>query len=89
MSAPKLAALVYSSYSVPGDERSRTNPGHGYPAHDVETISLQEFASLAEMEKWVTQHTTGLYAGSHKKFKLIKYEELTYTTEVKVNVSPR
>jgi hypothetical protein len=23
------------SVHVPGDERSRTHPGHGYPAHDV------------------------------------------------------
>jgi len=32
---PHFAVLIYKSASVtiPGDERSRTNPGHGYPEH--------------------------------------------------------
>jgi hypothetical protein len=34
---PHDAILVFESSTthVPGDERSRTHPGHGYPAHDV------------------------------------------------------
>ncbi len=42
------AVLVYKTTSthVPGDERSRSNPGHGYPAHTVTNTSF---------EHWVTQ----------------------------------
>lgn len=41
-----FAILVYehSSVHVPGDERSRTNPGHGYPAHDVDTSAWAYWA---------------------------------------------
>jgi hypothetical protein len=44
---PHLAVFVYKTATihVPGDERSRTHPGHGYPAH-VETV--------ANFEHWVT-----------------------------------
>lgn len=44
---PHFAVLIYGSRSIyfEGDERSRTCPGHGYPAHtDV----------LDEIEHWVT-----------------------------------
>jgi hypothetical protein len=44
---PHYAVLIYDKKSVhiPGDERSRTNPGHGYPEH------TEEFDSF---EHWVT-----------------------------------
>ncbi len=37
-SGPHFALLIYTSESVttPGDERSRTNPGHGYPEHTTD-----------------------------------------------------
>ncbi len=34
---PHWAIITESSYYIPGDERSRTNPGHGYPEH-YETV---------------------------------------------------
>lgn len=41
--SPHFQILVFGSIYVPGDERSRTNPGHGYPASNEPTISLQVF----------------------------------------------
>lgn len=34
---PHFAMIIFDSESmtIPGDERSRTNPGHGYPEHTV------------------------------------------------------
>ncbi len=29
---PHFAIITFVSVDIPGDERSRTNPGHGYPA---------------------------------------------------------
>ena len=42
-----FAILTPRSIHIPGDERSRTNPGHGYPAHterfwDIELYSDEE-----------------------------------------------
>lgn len=35
--------LIEKRTSVPGDERSRTHPGHGYPAHTVSSWSVMDF----------------------------------------------
>ncbi len=52
------AIITFSTRHVPGDERSRTNPGHGYPAHSVGESSYLAYgdkeawkADIAEMER--------------------------------------
>ena len=81
----KLAALVTKSVTIPGDERSRSHPGHGYPEHTEEYLELVTFADKAAMEEWVKRSTTGY---SKPSFKLIRYEELNYETTVSVKVTP-
>jgi hypothetical protein len=46
------AVLVYKSSSVfiPGDERSRTNPGHGYPERYETYDSFEHYVSLDKGE---------------------------------------
>lgn len=46
--AEHFAVLVYktSSTYVPGDERSRTNPGHGYPAHTETNESFEHWIAM-------------------------------------------
>lgn len=79
----KLAALVSRTITIPGDERSRTHPGHGYPESQETTITLHDFKDEAEMAAWVKRETTG-YGGSN--FKLIRYEELIYETSVEIKI---
>ena len=81
----KYAALVTKSITIPGDERSRTNPGHGYPEHTEEYFELVTFENKEALEEWVMRSTTGY---SKPTFKLIKYEELNYETTVSVKVTP-
>jgi len=52
-SVPHYALIVYDTTSVyiAGDERSRTCPGHGYPAQDV---------SYDTFEHWVTHDRAAL-----------------------------
>lgn len=38
---------------VPGDERSRTAPGHGYPAHTVYYKNIRCFDSLVAMQVFI------------------------------------
>lgn len=40
---PFYAILHPVSTHVPGDERSKTNPGHGYPEHIVQTWNIEVF----------------------------------------------
>ena len=41
--------LTQGSHHVPGDERSRTNPGHGYPAHDVKHLRVEVFDNETDL----------------------------------------
>ena len=47
------AALVFTTVHIPGDERSRTHPGHGYPANDKPIVQYIAFADEDEMKQWV------------------------------------
>lgn len=66
-----------------GDERSRTCPGHGYPAWSEDITTFREFANEAEMLKWVETTEKDKYA---PKYKLIKYEVLTVKTKISIEV---
>ena len=40
---------------IPGDERSRTHPGHGYPEHTVESLDYEHFSDHDALERRVKQ----------------------------------
>lgn len=37
------AILTFGRITIPGDERSRQAPGHGYPEHDQATLTYEWF----------------------------------------------
>lgn len=43
------AIVSIKSTHIPGDERSRTHPGHGYPEHTETSILYDVFTSENEM----------------------------------------
>lgn len=49
------AIITTSRIYIPGDERSRTNPGHGYPEHYEETINYESFTDYDKFCKKVEQ----------------------------------
>lgn len=55
--AEHYAIFVFGSITIPGDERSRQAPGHGYPEHQQSTIDYLVFADREEMEKWVDKQS--------------------------------
>jgi hypothetical protein len=42
--------ITKASVSIPGDERSRTNPGHGYPAHTEHYDKVEFFDEQSDFE---------------------------------------
>jgi hypothetical protein len=78
------AAFIESSYRIEGDERSRTNPGHGYPAETVYYTRVEKFSSKEEMEAWVKKHSNYVFG---EKFHIVKCTPMVVTTTVSVDVS--
>lgn len=74
------AIITTSSYTVPGDERSRTNPGHGYPEHTVETIEYDAYTDYATFEAAVKKRTASLY--NNRNFKAVHVKPLTIETNI-------
>lgn len=85
--APKVehwAIFKFSTIHIPGDERSRTNPGHGYPASDEPVINYEAYLDRAEWEKEV-QHLESLVFGD-KNYFAVKITPAVITTKVTIEV---
>lgn len=78
------AVFVESSYHIPGDERSRTNPGHGYPAHDVTYTAVETFGDEDELKDWIRKNES--LAFSKKEYRAVKCTPLSVTTSLDVKV---
>ena len=83
-----FAALVFKTHCIhhEGDERSRTNPGHGYPEY-TETINAVEyipFSSQEEMEQWVIKAETAKY--DKVNYRLIEARPLSAKITATVNI---
>lgn len=77
--------LETDSYHVDGDERSRTNPGHGYPAHTVEYIKAHEIPSEAELMKWIESHNKYAF---HSPYRVFKCEEVEIQQNISIKIKP-
>jgi hypothetical protein len=77
------AILVYKQHSVyhEGDERSRTNPGHGYPAY-TEVFTKAEHYVTQNYSIWETE--VRRLAGKKEQFVAFKVNQLA---EIKTTVS--
>lgn len=70
------------SVTIPGDERSRTNPGHGYPEHTDYHVSYEAYIDRAAFEKAVQERAKPTI-GYARTFRIAKITPL----EVKIAVS--
>ena len=78
-----FAVFVKSSYHVEGDDRSRTNPGHGYPAHSVEYTEVKEFQTESELKTWILKNNDSY---SPKEFCAVKCFPLSVNTNVEIKI---
>lgn len=80
--APHFAILRTTSVTIPGDERSRTTPGHGYPESTETFITYQAFT---DREKWEAEIKM-LSARPYEKFVAIAATPAKVSTSVSVSV---
>lgn len=64
---PHLSIIEFGSITIPGDERSQTNPGHGYPEHSVSKVDYVWYA-LEDEEFWKADILERMTSSSRKEF---------------------
>lgn len=84
-SEPRWAILKPNHTYVPGDERSRTNPGHGYPAHTVKAWDYIVYDDKQEWEAEVARLTRSK-SGYERNFVAIRAIPAKISTEVRVTI---
>ncbi len=80
-----FAVFESDHVTIPGDERSRTNPGHGYPASDKYFIRYIAFESMDELKAWVEERELDSRYNS-SKYRLVKVTPLLVEVKVSVDV---
>lgn len=75
------AILHFSSIHIPGDERSRTNPGHGYPESNEPIVRYEAFKSRDEWQKEVCRLQAQVY---RSQFKAIWVRPAKIVTKVEI-----
>jgi len=70
-----LIYLVVSEVSVyiPGDERSRTNPGHGYPERTEQYKEVREFKTKGEVISYIQRYGDNVSVYEAKKMSIKKH----------------
>jgi hypothetical protein len=67
---------------VPGDERSKTNPGHGYPAHTEHHLIYEVFLTKEKFIEAITE----LENKNEKNYKTLQVNPISVTKEIKVSL---
>lgn len=77
------AIIEFGSISIPGDERSRTNPGHGYPAR---TEAKTDYIVFNDKEGWLHEIKERTERKSNYEWIAVHSRRVKITTDVKVDV---
>ena len=86
---PHFAALVFTTVHIPGDERSRTHPGHGYPAEAKSIVQYITFESREELEGWVLEQESKVKVSKYwrEDYQVIEVKPLTVSVVKGVTIS--
>lgn len=78
------AILYFKSIFVPGDERSRTNPGHGYPEHYESAV---EYVAFLKREDWEVQIQKDMASSSPRSFQALHVRPATVSARIEVKIT--
>lgn len=76
---PQFSVLEFTKIYIPGDERSRTHPGHGYPATTEDVSRLMTFESAEDLADWI-RHNDGA------RYIVLRAERLNVETRTVVDI---
>lgn len=86
MTDPSLhfAVIIERNIHHEGDERSRTHPGHGYPAYTETVKEFKEFKDEAEFRQWIECAESKRYRG--ETYKAIAYKPVEITKTISFDI---
>lgn len=79
-----FAVIIERSIHHEGDERSRTHPGHGYPAYTETVNEFKEFKDEAEFRAWVEREESRKYG--REKYRPIAFKAVDVKTTLSFNI---
>lgn len=78
------AIVEFSSIHIEGDERSRTNPGHGYGAHSEDKATYISFTNREEWSINVSERSQRQYDNNFVAFEVAGLAKIAITVKVEV-----
>ena len=75
----KYGVIRTKTITHEGDERSRTHPGHGYPAYSENVRYLEEFDGQDALKKFLKTHHS-------EKFRVIEFQDIPYESDIVINL---
>jgi hypothetical protein len=81
-----FAIIENESVYIPGDERSRTNPGHGYPAETRQFVSYEAYFTKEKFLEAINELENPKF-GNKKEYVALKVTPIKVTMTVNVNVN--
>jgi len=78
------AVFFKTSTTIPGDQRSRDCPGHGYSEHTVEHNEYIEFKTKDEFFKWVTREEGKIYG--RVAYRAVKCTPIKIETKTTIDI---
>lgn len=82
-----LAIIEFGSIYIEGDERSRTAPGHGYPARTESTTEYRVFRDAFYFKSYIEKLVNPTYGSPKKNWVAVNASSVSVEMKVVTNVS--
>ena len=79
------AIIQSDSIYIPGDERSRTCPGHGYPASTQQVVTYEVYLTKDKLMTAIQELENPKY-GSKKNYVVVKVTPIKVTTSINIDI---
>ena len=83
---PHYAVIKFGSTWIDGDERSQTNPGHGYPAHSIPNVEYLVFKDKDSWEKYIDGLLHPKYGNPDKNWTAVHITPAEIATATRVSI---
>jgi len=79
-----FAIIEFSTIYIPGDERSRTCPGHGYPASNE---NIARYIAFDSRDEWESEVSSRTLRSTGDKFVAIVAKRAKINTNISVQIT--